>query len=79
MMGLSSLVFTEFHSLGFSDLIVFVAPLWIAVAAGVLVGWVWRPKWAYLDSKLLSNSPKFLNLQLPTSILKTSSHHVNPR
>lgn len=77
-MGLSSLVFTEFHSLGFSDLIVFVAPLWIAVAAGVLVGWVWRPKWAYLDSKLLSNSPKFLNLQLPTSILKTSSHHVNP-
>ncbi|KAL1202744.1 hypothetical protein V5N11_031372 [Cardamine amara subsp. amara] len=82
-MGLSSLVFPEFHTLGFSDLLVFVAPLWIAVAAGVLVGWVWRPKWAYLsgdDSKLFPDSPKFfnpLNLQLPTSILKTSSH-VNP-
>ncbi|KAL1189500.1 hypothetical protein V5N11_019132 [Cardamine amara subsp. amara] len=82
-MGLSSLVFPEFHTLGFSDLLVFVAPLWIAVAAGVLVGWVWRPKWAYLsgdESKLFPDSPKFfnpLNLQLPTSILKTSSH-VNP-
>lgn len=74
----------ELHIPGFSDLLVLAAPLWIAVAAGVLVGWVWRPKWAYLtsgDVKLqLSDSPNFfsftfnpLNLQLPTSVLKTSS------
>lgn len=80
-MGLSSFFYP---ALGFSDLFVFAAPLWIAVAAGVLVGWVWRPRWAYLsgdDSKLLSDSPKFFNFtsfKLPTSILKTSSH-VNPR
>ncbi|KFK33976.1 hypothetical protein AALP_AA5G086000 [Arabis alpina] len=36
------------HSLAFADLFLFVTPIWIAVAAGVLVGWVWRPKWAYL-------------------------------
>lgn len=86
-MGLSSM-FAESHSLGFADLLVFVAPLWIAVAVGVLVGWVWRPKWAHLtgdgdgdgdsDDKL-SSSPKFFSflnnlLELPTSILRSNSH-----
>ncbi|XP_071730630.1 uncharacterized protein [Rutidosis leptorrhynchoides] len=28
------------------DLMVFIAPLWIAVLFGVLVGWVWKPTWA---------------------------------
>ncbi|XP_024996077.1 uncharacterized protein LOC112529185 [Cynara cardunculus var. scolymus] len=28
------------------DLMVFMLPLWIAVLFGVLVGWVWRPRWA---------------------------------
>ncbi|CAN8245641.1 unnamed protein product [Cochlearia groenlandica] len=81
-MGLSSF-FTDSHALGFSDLLVFVAPLWIAVVVGVLVGWVWRPKWAYLagDDKLSSDSTNFFsfgfnpfNFQLPTCILKSNSH-----
>ncbi|CAH2051105.1 unnamed protein product [Thlaspi arvense] len=90
-MGLSSL-FPESHTLGFADLLVFVAPLWIAVAVGVLVGWIWRPKWAYLtgDGDKLSSSDvpaKFfsftfnpLNVHLPTSILRSNSQSfpVNP-
>ncbi|KAL8210023.1 hypothetical protein R6Q57_006755 [Mikania cordata] len=28
------------------DLMVFIAPIWIAVVFGVLVGWAWRPRWA---------------------------------
>uniref|UniRef100_A0A7N0UJZ5 START domain-containing protein n=1 Tax=Kalanchoe fedtschenkoi TaxID=63787 RepID=A0A7N0UJZ5_KALFE len=31
------------------EVVAFMAPLWIAVAVGVLVGWVWRPKWASLS------------------------------
>ncbi|KAL9345733.1 hypothetical protein Peur_060586 [Populus x canadensis] len=29
-----------------SELFIFAIPLWVAVAIGVLVGWVWKPKWA---------------------------------
>ncbi|KAJ6417482.1 hypothetical protein OIU84_003244 [Salix udensis] len=29
-----------------SELLISVIPLWVAVAIGVLVGWVWKPKWA---------------------------------
>lgn len=77
-MGLSSLL-----SLGLADLIVFVAPLWIAVAAGVLVGWVWRPKWAYLtgdDDKLLADSPKFFSFTFfnPLELPKPSNSLENP-
>ncbi|RWW50438.1 hypothetical protein BHE74_00043308 [Ensete ventricosum] len=28
------------------ELAAFVAPLWIAVLAGLLLGWAWRPRWA---------------------------------
>ncbi|KAG6755552.1 hypothetical protein POTOM_041383 [Populus tomentosa] len=41
-----------------SELLIFAIPLWVAVAIGVLVGWVWKPKWAstlsremFLDAK----------------------------
>ena len=30
------------------ELVFFIAPLWIAVFVGVLVGWAWKPKWANL-------------------------------
>lgn len=30
------------------ELMLFVAPVWIAVIVGVLVGWAWKPKWANL-------------------------------
>lgn len=30
----------------FSELAIFFAPLWIALAVGLFVGWAWRPTWA---------------------------------
>jgi hypothetical protein len=30
----------------FSELTIFFAPLWIALAVGLFVGWAWRPSWA---------------------------------
>lgn len=38
------------------ELMMFMAPLWIAVIVGVLVGWSWRPKWADLGRELLVSS-----------------------
>ncbi|XP_022762174.1 uncharacterized protein LOC111308116 [Durio zibethinus] len=35
------------------ELIMFIAPLWVAVIVGVLVGWVWKPKWANLGREML--------------------------
>lgn len=31
-----------------TELLMFAAPLWIAVLVGVLVGWSWKPRWANL-------------------------------
>ena len=36
-----------------SELVMFIAPLWVAVIVGVLVGWAWKPKWANLGRKML--------------------------
>ncbi|XWS61495.1 hypothetical protein CRYUN_Cryun07bG0130600 [Craigia yunnanensis] len=36
-----------------SELMMFVAPLWVAVIVGVLVGWAWKPKWANLGREML--------------------------
>ncbi|XP_076957943.1 uncharacterized protein LOC143633548 [Bidens hawaiensis] len=36
------------------ELVNLVLPLWIGVVFGVLVGWVWRPKWAQLAIKNLT-------------------------
>ncbi|XWS50188.1 hypothetical protein CRYUN_Cryun12cG0067600 [Craigia yunnanensis] len=35
------------------ELVMFIAPLWVAVIVGVLVGWAWKPKWANLGRKML--------------------------
>lgn len=37
------------------ELVLFIAPLWIAVFVGVVVGWAWRPKWASLVGRDLSD------------------------
>lgn len=29
-----------------AELVLFAAPLWIAVLVGLFVGWTWRPRWA---------------------------------
>ncbi|KDP25225.1 hypothetical protein JCGZ_20381 [Jatropha curcas] len=39
-----------------AELVMFMAPLWIAVIIGVLVGWAWKPKWANLGRELLDSS-----------------------
>jgi hypothetical protein len=48
-----------------SEILIFVIPLWVAVAVGVLVGWAWKPKWAsnlsremLLDSKVSKEAKK---------------------
>ncbi|KAB5521828.1 hypothetical protein DKX38_026147 [Salix brachista] len=48
-----------------SEILIFVIPLWVAVAIGVIVGWAWRPKWAsnlsremLLDSKVSKEAEK---------------------
>ncbi|CAK7357464.1 unnamed protein product [Dovyalis caffra] len=48
-----------------SEILIFVIPLWIAVAVGVVVGWAWKPKWAsnlsremLLDSKVSKEDKK---------------------
>ncbi|KAG7015292.1 StAR-related lipid transfer protein 7, mitochondrial [Cucurbita argyrosperma subsp. argyrosperma] len=38
------------------ELMVLIAPLWIAVSVGVLVGWSWKPKWANLGREMLGSS-----------------------
>lgn len=31
------------------EMMLFIAPIWIAVVVGVLVGWSWKPSWANLS------------------------------
>ncbi|XVF10282.1 hypothetical protein REPUB_Repub07fG0169300 [Reevesia pubescens] len=38
-----------------SELMMFIAPLWVAVIVGVLVGWAWKPKWANLGREMLAD------------------------
>ncbi|KAL0324606.1 UNVERIFIED_CONTAM: hypothetical protein Scaly_2427700 [Sesamum calycinum] len=40
------------------ELMVFMAPIWIAVVVGVLVGWAWKPKWANLNVDFLDSTAK---------------------
>lgn len=59
-MGLASVLLEIFSkpSMGdvLSELMMFIAPLWIAVFVGVLVGWAWKPKWANLGCRDLMDS-----------------------
>ncbi|RDY14303.1 StAR-related lipid transfer protein 7, mitochondrial, partial [Mucuna pruriens] len=43
-----------------TDLAMFITPLWIAVIVGVVVGWAWKPKWAFhpKDALLKLRSPR---------------------
>ncbi|KAF7828089.1 StAR-related lipid transfer protein 7, mitochondrial [Senna tora] len=38
------------------DLFMFIAPLWIAVIVGVLVGWAWKPKWANFGRDMIDGN-----------------------
>ncbi|XP_030530275.1 uncharacterized protein LOC115740820 [Rhodamnia argentea] len=48
------------------ELMLFVAPVWIAVIVGVLVGWAWKPKWANLGKDFL-DCPKENSSESPLS------------
>ncbi|XP_031259084.1 uncharacterized protein LOC116117195 [Pistacia vera] len=54
-MGLTSVLWEIFNKPTMGDvlreLIMFIAPLWIAVIVGVLVGWAWKPKWVNLGCR----------------------------
>lgn len=44
-------------------ILMFIARLWVGIIVGVLVGWIWKPKWAdsgrdlFNSSKLKDNLP----------------------
>ncbi|XP_068650025.1 uncharacterized protein [Aristolochia californica] len=40
----------------FMELFLFLGPLWIAVLVGLVVGWVWKPKWATLGREKADDS-----------------------
>ncbi|MED6222367.1 hypothetical protein PIB30_063619 [Stylosanthes scabra] len=64
-----------------SDLFVFIAPIWIAVIVGVVLGWAWKPKWAdNLPSiEPTSNSYVIPKLRLPSwpAFASTSGPHTD--
>ncbi|KAL5764351.1 hypothetical protein ACOSQ2_016945 [Xanthoceras sorbifolium] len=51
-----------------SELMMFMAPLWVAVIVGVLVGWTWKPKWANLACRDLMDSFPFKDSNSSSSV-----------
>ncbi|KAG2680638.1 hypothetical protein I3843_11G108500 [Carya illinoinensis] len=49
-----------------SELMLFIAPLWLAIIVGLLVGWAWKPKWA---KNLTNCSMSDASLPSPTASL----------
>lgn len=50
-----------------SELLLFCGPLWASVLLGLLVGWVWRPKWAIRLVGVDEGKSGSVNPQLPSS------------
>lgn len=57
------------------DVMMLIVPIWVAVVFGVLIGWVWKPKWVtstiknltFPQNDFVSSIPSFslLKSQLP--------------
>ncbi|XP_045810379.1 uncharacterized protein LOC123904802 isoform X3 [Trifolium pratense] len=47
-----------------ANLVTFIAPLWIAVIFGVVVGWAWKPKWA-IDPNNYDWKNTFFKIRVP--------------
>ncbi|KAJ8763853.1 hypothetical protein K2173_003635 [Erythroxylum novogranatense] len=64
----------------FGEVLMFMTPLWIAVVVGIIVGWSWKPKWAYLGKhriySLVSDNCQ-LTLVTPTFSLVPSINFLN--
>ncbi|XP_044486285.1 uncharacterized protein LOC123211549 [Mangifera indica] len=54
-MGFTSVLWEIFNKPTMADVLremmMFIAPLWISVILGVLVGWAWKPKWVNFDCR----------------------------
>ncbi|XVE64487.1 hypothetical protein DITRI_Ditri07aG0104700 [Diplodiscus trichospermus] len=51
----------------FTDMILYLGPLWTAFLVGIIIGWAWKPKWASQEKqKLVSAVSKPLVLSLPS-------------
>ncbi|XP_027357131.1 uncharacterized protein LOC113866489 isoform X2 [Abrus precatorius] len=58
----------------------FFSPLWVAFSVGVIVGWLWKPKWASLGKEKLTNSlAKSLDFASPSSSFSPSKSVVTPK
>ncbi|KAG5563591.1 hypothetical protein RHGRI_006136 [Rhododendron griersonianum] len=44
-----------------TELMFFMAPLWVATIVGVVVGWAWKPKWVNLSTDSLDSSSRSKN------------------
>lgn len=64
-----------------TDLAMFITPLWIAVIVGVVVGWAWKPKWAFhpKDALLKFRSPRPPNPQNDTAFTYSATRFANCR
>ncbi|OIW21657.1 hypothetical protein TanjilG_07183 [Lupinus angustifolius] len=52
----------------FSGLVLFLGPMWLAFFFGLVVGWLWKPKWASTGKeKLTSSLAKSFDFPLPSS------------
>ncbi|CAJ1974478.1 unnamed protein product [Sphenostylis stenocarpa] len=57
----------------------FLSPLWIAFFVGVIVGWLWKPKWARLGKEKLTTSlAKSLDFASPSSASSPSKSVASP-
>ncbi|XWS61414.1 hypothetical protein CRYUN_Cryun07bG0124000 [Craigia yunnanensis] len=51
----------------FTEMMLYLGPLWIAFLVGIIVGWAWKPKWASQGTHKLSCAVlKSLELSLPS-------------
>ena len=65
------------------ELVILSVPVWIALFAGLLVGWVWRPRWAtdFVRGEKKNNSvpdlPQLQSSSLPEMSGKSTSVYDN--
>ncbi|XWS38056.1 hypothetical protein CRYUN_Cryun19dG0098200 [Craigia yunnanensis] len=56
----------------FTEMILYLGPLWTAFLVGIMIGWTWKPKWASQETQKLSCSvSKSLVSSLPSSPSKS--------
>ncbi|KAK4365570.1 hypothetical protein RND71_016928 [Anisodus tanguticus] len=56
------------------ELGMFMAPIWVAVLVGVLVGWAWKPKWAKIGPDVAASGMLLQNLSSGLASIST----INP-